>query len=115
MFRAMVNGEEYKLNVNLFDAIAGNVQHTSNGAIVRVTMTKKKVDEWPRLTSSKEKLCNVKYDLTKIKIDEGKKRRFLELDDGLEDEDTDEETGGTYMVYGSDESESEDSFDFDDS
>lgn len=77
-----------------------SIQYTSSGPDIRITLTKSKILDWPRLILSKQHARNIHYDLTMLKVDEPR-RKFLEIpkeiDDGSDSDNN--EIDMMYHVY----------------
>lgn len=103
-FSAIYDDKEYKLDLHLFGKVQRNFNYTQIGSSVRITLQKQAAEEWPRLTSAKLRIKQIRYDLKYLADDEGKRKRFLELDiPDIEDEDK-----AAIYEFGSDDSESDD-------
>lgn len=78
---------------------ANSIQYTLSGPDIRITLTKCKVLEWPRLLLSKQRTRNIHYDLTMLTV-EDQHKRFLEIPKDVDDSDsTGDERDMMYYVY----------------
>lgn len=74
-----------------------SIQHTSSGLDIRITLTKSKRIDWPRLILSKQHTRNIHYDLTMLKVEDHHKK-FLEIPKEI-DNDSDSDDGEIDMMY----------------
>lgn len=76
---------------------ASSLQYTLSGLDIRITLTKSKNTEWPRLILSKQPARNIHYDLTMMKVEEHHKK-FLEIPKDV-DSDSEPSDGERDMMY----------------
>lgn len=74
-----MSDKPYAITWVLYDRVESTVQHTSMGRQIRVVLTKRKEELWPRMLFTKEKVQNLQYDLETVQIEEEKPRRILTL------------------------------------
>nr|XP_023020474.1 putative ATP-dependent RNA helicase TDRD12 isoform X2 [Leptinotarsa decemlineata] len=89
-FRTDKNEKTYCLKLVLYETV-DSMQHTSPGPEIRITLSKTKPIDWPRLILAKQKQRNIHYDLTKVAVEEEKKKRFLQLPDELNEQESDDD------------------------
>lgn len=72
-FSTVHDGKSYKLNLHLFGKVEKTYQHRAAGPSVKVTLTKCKADDWPRLVLQKG-MKHIKYDLTRCVVEDDDKK-----------------------------------------
>lgn len=92
----MKNEQLYRLKLMLYEPV-NTMQYTLAGPDIRITLTKLKTSDWPRLILSKQRARNIHYDLTMLKVEEPH-RRFLEIPKEV-DEDSDYDENERDMMY----------------
>ncbi|XP_022905340.2 putative ATP-dependent RNA helicase TDRD12 [Onthophagus taurus] len=105
VFKTILNEKEYVLNLSLFNNVSNLIKKDNNGRSVKVVLTKIEEKEWDKLVDTNEKMRNIKYDFNKLKDEEIKKRKFLDL--GLDDDDESDENLPLYYNLSSEESDSD--------
>ncbi|KAG5893160.1 hypothetical protein JTB14_000421 [Gonioctena quinquepunctata] len=99
-FRTVKNEKTYCVKLVLYETV-DTMQHTSPGPDIRITLTKTKEIDWPRLILAKQRIRYIHYDLTTLKVEENKKK-FLELPEELKEEDSDDDVIDMMYTIGSD-------------
>lgn len=86
VFRTDHNGTPYHLSLQLYGKVEKTFQHVARGLDVKVTLSKCRKEEWPRLTIQSN-VKNVKYNMEMYcdAEDENNGRKFLTLDKELDE------------------------------
>lgn len=87
-FRANYNQIDYHLDLPLFSKVQSTFQHSSCGSYIKVTLTKCKEEEWPRLILITERMRNIKYDFSQCTVPEEQKKLI-----SIDVKDDDDENG----------------------
>lgn len=93
----MKNEQVFKLKLMLYEPVA-SVQHTVSGPDVRITLTKSKSIEWPRLILTKQYTRNIHYDLSMLEVNEERHLKFMEIAQKV-DVDSESDDGEIDMMY----------------
>lgn len=88
VFRTKQNGVPYHLSIQLYAKVEKTLVHSAGGQVVKVTLSKCRKEEWPRLTIQKD-VKNVKYNMEMYREPETEKSspcKVLTLGKELDDE-----------------------------
>lgn len=85
VFRTNQDDVPYHLTLQLYGKVEKTFVHSAGGLVVKVTLSKCRKEEWPRLTINKN-VKNVKYDMEKYQddeMDEESGRKIFTMDKDL--------------------------------
>ncbi|XP_044764410.1 putative ATP-dependent RNA helicase TDRD12 [Coccinella septempunctata] len=103
-----VDEKKYVVNLVLYESVEKNFKHNLGGLEIKVTLTKNKEEEWPKLSRSKKRLRNVYYMLSKEEMeDKDDKKLFLDFGEEFHMETDNESDGAIFDVYTDEDSEYE--------
>lgn len=78
-FSTTLNGKPYKLDLQLYNKIEKTFQHSAGGPYIKVSLSKCKKEEWPRLVIQNG-MRHITYDMSRcIGVSEEKKKPFLTI------------------------------------
>ncbi|KAJ8944733.1 hypothetical protein NQ314_009386 [Rhamnusium bicolor] len=99
-FKTVKNEKTYSLKLMLYEQVE-YIQHTSMGPQIRVTLTKAKNIDWPRLMLSKQRARNIRYDVATIDVKEVTRKilEFPKMSDDEKESDNESIDGIMYHVY----------------
>lgn len=106
VFRTTKNGVPYNLSIQLYGKVEKTFVHSAGGQVVKVTLSKCRKEEWPRLAIQKD-VRNIKYKLDMYQEPETEQNDLTRAL-MLKNKDVDEPEGNIWIV-GSDEDEGSDS------
>lgn len=111
VFRTNENETPYHLSLQLYGKVEKTFIHSAGGLSVKVTLSKCRKEEWPRLTILKD-LKNIKYNMDMYQdadAAENSDRKFLTIDEEHKNERWIDDDEGKELCFGSDFDENSDS------
>lgn len=80
IFSTTHNGKPYQLDLQLYNKVEKTFQHSAGGPHIKITLSKCKKEEWPRLVVQRG-MKHITYDISRcIAMSEEKKKPFLTIE-----------------------------------